>query len=48
MGKHCVINGEKKWATQGWQPERGHLERKGNISVFIVPLASKGVLEEEY
>jgi alkylation response protein AidB-like acyl-CoA dehydrogenase len=48
-GKHYILNGEKKWVTQGQWADHGLVAvRTGpatakGLSVFIVPLATKGI-----
>jgi alkylation response protein AidB-like acyl-CoA dehydrogenase len=48
-GKSYVINGEKKWVTQGQKADVGLIAARTGpstakgISVFIVPLNSKGI-----
>jgi alkylation response protein AidB-like acyl-CoA dehydrogenase len=47
--KNYVINGEKKWVTQGKWADHGLVAARTGpagakgISMFIVPLASKGI-----
>ncbi|KAJ6002964.1 hypothetical protein N7451_005511 [Penicillium sp. IBT 35674x] len=48
-GKHYVLNGEKKWVTQGQWADHGLVAARTGpanakgLSVFIVPLATKGI-----
>ena len=52
-GKSYVINGEKKWVTQGQKADVGLIAARTGpptakgISVFIVPLNSKGISRRE-